>query len=58
MLCSPVEQKMIVKWFHWVLKICPKVQVLISHFSEVNDLLDEYFNPNLSPKFAFKNSGV
>ena len=41
-LCSPVEQRMTVKWFDWDLKICPKFQVFISHFSKVLDLLNEH----------------
>ena len=40
-LCNPVEQRMTMTWFNWVVEICPRLQVLTSHFSEVHDLLDE-----------------
>ena len=38
-MCSPVKQRMAVEWFNIVLKSCPKFQVLIFHFSEIDDLL-------------------
>ena len=31
---------MTMKWFKYVVKICPKLEVLTSHFSEVDDLFD------------------
>ena len=47
LLCSSEEQRVTVKWFNWVLKICPEFQVLTFHFSEVADLLDEPFAKNV-----------
>ena len=41
-----VEQGIAVKYFNIVLKICPKLQGLSFHFSEVNYLLDEYWAKN------------
>ena len=39
---SPIELRMSVKWFTWILKIQPKFQVLTFHFSWTNNLLDEH----------------
>ena len=43
-LYNPVEQRMTMTCFNWVVETCrscPRLRVLISHFSEVDDLLDE-----------------
>ena len=42
---------MTVRWFKWVLKVCPKFKFSCSHFSEVNDLLDEHWAKNVQREY-------
>ena len=45
---TPIEQRMTVKWFKWVLKVCPKIH--FSHLSKVNYQLNEHWVQNVGRK--------